>query len=253
MNIFNEYADFYDFLYEDKDYSAESTYIKNLIQKNTTNAKTILDVGCGTGIHSTCLAKEGFTVCGVDLSKQMLKYAEERKSYFESDVQARLDFIEGDARKLKLDKRFDAVVSLFHVMSYQTSNMDVTDVLNTVKSHLNTDGIFIFDFWYGPGVLTEPPQYREKMINKNSVQCKRIAKPILKSDQNQVEISYTLKNDDNNSAIKETHNMRYFFKPEIELFLKITGFELCGFYEWMTLKTVNLNTWNAVVIAKLNS
>jgi methylase of polypeptide subunit release factors len=41
-------------------------------------AKRILDLGCGTGRHVIALAKKGFEVYGVDISKKALNLAKER-------------------------------------------------------------------------------------------------------------------------------------------------------------------------------
>src|SRR5262245_62204178 len=56
----------------------------------------ILDVGCGTGRVAVALAEEGFEVVGVDLSKPMLRQAEDRRSELPSEVAARLTFRQGD-------------------------------------------------------------------------------------------------------------------------------------------------------------
>jgi len=50
--VFNAYAAYYDLLYKEKNYAEEAEYIHGLIQKNTPGAKTILELGCGTGQHA---------------------------------------------------------------------------------------------------------------------------------------------------------------------------------------------------------
>ena len=46
------YSKYYDLLYEDKNYFDEVEYIDFLIKKNCQSAKTLLDMGCGTGKHA---------------------------------------------------------------------------------------------------------------------------------------------------------------------------------------------------------
>jgi len=73
MNQFgNLYSQYYDLLYQDKDYIAEVDYIENLIKSHSREVKTILDLGCGTGKHDELLCDKGYTVHGVDISKEML-------------------------------------------------------------------------------------------------------------------------------------------------------------------------------------
>ena len=43
-------------------------------------------------------------------------------------------------------KKYDVVISLFHVMSYQNNNEKILKAFSTAKKHLKANGIFIFDF-----------------------------------------------------------------------------------------------------------
>ena len=45
------------------------------------------------------------------------------------------------------------MISLFHVMSYQTDNNDILSAFQSARNALNIGGIFIFDVWYGPGCV----------------------------------------------------------------------------------------------------
>src|SRR5574344_624121 len=115
MSNFENYSKYYDLLYQDKDYSAESNYIDGLIKKYNLNAKTLFELGCGTGKHAKLLAQKGYKTFGIDLSESMLKQAKTLG----------VDCEFGDVRNFRCDKKFDAVLSLFHVVSYQTSDEDV--------------------------------------------------------------------------------------------------------------------------------
>lgn len=59
MKVFDNYADFYDLFYEDKDYNAEVNFIIDLAKINTNSQiKSVLDIGCGTGGHLIPFAKK---------------------------------------------------------------------------------------------------------------------------------------------------------------------------------------------------
>ncbi len=75
MNTFGDYSKYYNLLYKDKEYSKEVDYVSNLIKKYSPEAKTILDLGCGTGRHDELFIKHGFSVWGVDISEKMLEEA----------------------------------------------------------------------------------------------------------------------------------------------------------------------------------
>jgi len=162
MKVFDNYAHYYDLLYRDKDYRGETDYICGLLEKFAPGAKSILDLGCGTGRHAVSLAERGFDVFGVDLSNKMIAKAGERKTQLSSHISQKVNFEVADIRKLNIGKNFDVIVSLFHVLSYQTTDEDLQAVFEVVAEHLEPEGIFIFDFWYGPAVLAEKPEVREK-------------------------------------------------------------------------------------------
>jgi ubiquinone/menaquinone biosynthesis C-methylase UbiE len=62
--VFADYARYYDLLYRDKDYAAEAEYVAGLIRKFHPAARSILELGSGTGIHASLPAEKGFTVHG---------------------------------------------------------------------------------------------------------------------------------------------------------------------------------------------
>jgi SAM-dependent methyltransferase len=250
MSVFNEYARYYDLLYRDKDYTAETDYVHNLIQAQSPGAKTILNLGCGSGRHDRCLTDRGYVVTGVDLSEEMLVAARN----VAGDNPA-LEYVNGDVRSVRLDKTYDVVASLFHVMSYQVTNDDLMASFNTARAHLNSGGIFIFDCWYGPGVLTDRPTVRIKDLEDDTIRVTRIAQPVFHSNENVVDVNYRVflrnKASDDVREICETHRMRYLFLPELEYFLKQANFELLFYYPAFSLKQLSENDWNAALIARV--
>ena len=49
--VFEKYAQYYDLLYQDKDYRAETDYILSLIKKYQPETSQSLEFGAGSGIH----------------------------------------------------------------------------------------------------------------------------------------------------------------------------------------------------------
>ncbi len=252
MSIFKKYSSYYDLLYGSKDYQGEAEYIHQLIQSVAPNAKTILDLGCGTGKHDFCLAELGYQVDGVDFSTSMIEIAEQNLQAQFQKQKENLSFSVGDVRSFQNDKKYDVVVSLFHVMSYQTSNADLQAAFETAKSHLKDGGIFIFDFWYGPGVLTDPPVVRVKRLEDPQIHITRIAEPVLHPNDNCVDVNYNIFIKDKGTGaveeLKETHKMRYLFLAELHLFAQ--EMECLKQLHWLTLEKPGIDTWNACTIYK---
>src|SRR3972149_442231 len=88
MSVFKkQYAEFYDYLYQDKDYERECDFIEAAFNKYGCRVKTILDLGCGTGGHALILSRRGYHVVGVDRSREMIGIAK-RKVKAEAEVYA---------------------------------------------------------------------------------------------------------------------------------------------------------------------
>ena len=77
--VFNYYAVYYDLLYKEKDYKAETEYVGRLLEEKGFTTGSILELGCGTGKHAEQFAKIGYSVHGIDLSSEMIKKANKRK------------------------------------------------------------------------------------------------------------------------------------------------------------------------------
>lgn len=253
MSVFNYYSEYYDLLYKDKDYEGEVSYIHSLIQEYTSDTKTIVDFGCGTGNHDFLLDTKGYEITGVDLSQTMIDCANEKKNQRRN---SNVSFIQGDFRDVRLNKKYDIVLSLFHVMSYQTSNEDLEKAFLTAYEHLETGGVFIFDFWYGPGVLSDPPSVRVKRLENEKITVTRISEPVMQPNYNIVDVCFEVQIKDKQQhhkpieVLHEVHPMRYLFLPELLFFMRETGFEYIASKKWMSNNEPELNSWYAVIICR---
>ena len=254
MSVFGNYARYYDLLYRDKDYVGESQFIDRLIQTHTPAARDLLELGCGTGYHAILLAQSGYQIHGVDLSREMLQQAELRRSQLPIELAAKLQFQQGDLRTLRLERVFDVVISLFHVISYQTTNEDLQAAFATVKAHLKPGGIFIFDLWYGPAVLTDRPTVRIKRLEDEAICVTRIAEPVIHLNENLVDVNYQVlirdKTDHTVAELSESHRLRYLFKPELDLLLERSGFQIVDCREWMSDREIGSDTWGVYAIGR---
>jgi SAM-dependent methyltransferase len=244
MAVFGAYSKYYDLLYRDKDYASEARYIDELITRHRPGAKTLLDLGCGTGRHAALLAERGYTLSGVDLSEEMLTLARA--------ANPNASFSQGDVRSVRLGRSFDVVLSLFHVMSYQTTNADLRAAFATVREHLAPGGLFVFDCWYGPAVLSDRPQVRIKRLEDAAIAVTRLAEPVMHPNDDLVDVNYQVfvrdKQTGSVEELRETHKMRYLFAPEVKLLLEDAGLRLTQLSEFMSEREPGFDTWNAVFI-----
>lgn len=148
MSDYSQAADFYDLLYESqKDYAREAELIARLIRDRVPEAKSILDVGCGTGAHALRLHERGFAVDGVDIEPKFVEIASEKCPDGRFSV--------GDMRSLDLNRTYDAVVCLFSAIGYaRTLDGLVTSVV-AMSRHVAPGGVLVIDPWFEPGELTD--------------------------------------------------------------------------------------------------
>lgn len=256
-DIFSAYAHYYDLLYKDKDYIEEAKYVVNLLLQYHPSARTILELGCGTGKHSLEFVRTGYSVHGIDLSNEMIERAQKLRTSLSENQRAHLIYEQRDLRTLRLSQKFDVVIALFHVFSYQVTNQDLHAAFFTAHTHLNQGGLLIFDCWYGPGVLTDLPTLRVKQLEDEYLKVIRIAKPEIHQSINVVDVNYKLllidKMAKKTEEITETHSMRYLFQPEVKELLNSTCFELISCLEWLSFEPAKISSWNTVFVAKSKS
>ena len=244
---FNLYSYYYDLLYKDKDYLEETIYIKNLLNLHGFSKGDILEFGSGTGKHGILLSNFGYSVHGIEISEQMLAIANaQNKKGFTCQ--------KGDISLTQINKTFDVVVALFHVMSYQTTNKKLNMVFANASKHLKSGGLFIFDFWYSPAIYNQKPTVRIKLMSDDKIQIFRISEPKVYHNENKVDVNYTFFVEDlktkNIKTFKELHPMRHFSLPELDFILNIHGFERLQTEELLTKKPASDNTWGVCMVLR---
>jgi len=176
----------------------------------------------------------------------MIEKANKKKNFVVSDLSP-VSFYCSDIRQLNLERTFDVVISLFHVVSYQVSNSDLRNVFSTISSHLKKGGMFLFDCWYGPAVLSDRPTVRIKRLENDTTEITRIAEPTMHENENLVDVHYHVIVRDKKSGIvneiKETHKMRYLFKPELLEYMSAAGLTLSCNKEWLSDREPGFQTW----------
>lgn len=250
MEVFNNYAQYYNLFYQDKDYGAEAQQVSWILKKYGCDVHSIINFGCGTGKHDIELVKLGYQCSGIDVSESMINIARQNVKLENMDISLSV----ADIRKYETLEFFDAVISLFHVISYQNTNQDVLSTFKSARRSLKQNGIFLFDVRYGPGVMTDKPATRVKKLEYGDKRLIRISDPIMYDKKNIVDVCYDIFIIDNIlneiQTIQETHSMRYFFRPEMEFYLRESGFELIDNIDCKTLGETDYNSWTSYFIAR---
>ncbi|MCP9773167.1 class I SAM-dependent methyltransferase [Synechococcus sp. Tobar12-5m-g] len=173
---------YYDLLYQQKDSAAEVNYVDQLLRRHGIPGTSLLEFGSGTGRHGCLLAERGYRVHGIERSDAMVQAAQQAPGF---------TCQQGDITTTRLSQPVDAVISLFHVLSYQTSNAAVQATFANAAHHLPRGGLFLFDVWYSPAVAAQQPEVRIKRISTPDLAITRIAEPTIHPNDNRVDVHYT--------------------------------------------------------------
>lgn len=132
----------YDLFYREKDYEAEAGAVVALVEQYSPGARSLLDVGCGTGAHLAHLSRRYGQVAGVDASAAML---DEARDSFPA-----IRFHEGDMRTFHLGERFDVVTCLFSAVGYMTTAPDLDAAVANMAAHVAPGGVLLVEGWITP-------------------------------------------------------------------------------------------------------
>lgn len=235
--MFGDYAKYYNLLYQDKNYAEETDFVLGLLTHGNRVLHSLLDLGCGTGRHALELARKGLTVEGVDISETMLDMGRRMLSAVRPSPADLPVLHEGDVRTIRLGKTFDAVTSLFHVMSYQNRDEDARALLVTAREHLEPDGLFLFDFWHAPCVFKIHPEHRIKVMENEEIHVRREATPVPDLEHDIITVHYdmtlTHKEGGDVFTFSEDHPMRCWYPEELHDLARGTGFAVLAEGGWL--------------------
>jgi SAM-dependent methyltransferase len=128
------FARFYDRIMGDR--STEIGRIRRYISTHRPEARSLLELGCGTGALLSGLVAD-LLVTGVDRSPEML--AEAARTV----PGARL--IQADMTAFTLNSRFDVVMCMFDTLNHVTTVDGWLRLFRCAYEHLSDGGLFIFD------------------------------------------------------------------------------------------------------------
>ncbi|HEX8429583.1 class I SAM-dependent methyltransferase [Hymenobacter sp.] len=139
--MFTKTAEYYDALYHFKDYKEACSALYDLIQRHAPQAKSLLDVACGTGKHLEYLQHQ-YACAGLDLNPELLAVAHKRCP--------NVALHQGDMTDFRLPHTFDVVVCLFSSIGYVQTVENLRKTVACFAQHLNPGGLLVIEPWITP-------------------------------------------------------------------------------------------------------
>ena len=122
---------------------------QRLVKKYHPQAKTVLELACGTGSVLQAFEKE-YDVSGLVLSAKMLAVTKRKIPSGH--------FLQQDMTSFKLDQKFDVILCVFDSINHLLKFSEWKKVFKKAHQHLNPNGVFIFDM--------NPEAKLQKLINE---------------------------------------------------------------------------------------
>ena len=222
-NLYTKYADLYNKMYQSFiDYDEEYRFYKKLLDKH--EARSILEIGCGTGQLARRFLADGYAYTGIDISNTMLEYARKELPAFH--------FHQMDMRDISLPSTFDAVIITARSISYILTNKGVMDTFQSIKNVLQMGGVLIFDFIEAKSFI---PSIKEKEIISHEVVVDSVRYKRESTFEKHIDTSWnwiwksTFFKEERGGYQQigsDEAELRTFTADEMEIFLTLAGFKI---------------------------
>ena len=142
MEAYTGFAGVYDIFMDNVPYEEWAGYLWEILRKYGIEDGLLLELGCGTGSMTECMAGYGYDMIGVDYSIEMLELAWKKKEKSGHDIL----YLNQDMREFELYGTVRAVISVCDSVNYILEDGGLTEVFRLVNNYLDPGGIFLFDF-----------------------------------------------------------------------------------------------------------
>ena len=135
LKLYGKLAEWWPIFSTPEEYRQEAAFFERVLNESCEPApRTVLELGSGGGNNASHL-KGRFAMTLVDLSPQMLAVSRA--------LNPECEHLEGDIRKLRLDRTFDAVF-VHDAICHMTTRADLRAVMETAFEHCRPGGVALF-------------------------------------------------------------------------------------------------------------
>lgn len=194
----------------------------------------VLELGCGTGRILLPIARAGWSVVGVDSSREMLERCRAKLATEAAAVQSRVTLQQLDIHDFNLAAGFALIIAPFRVVQHLTTVDDQLRFLAAVGRHLAPGGRFAFDVFNprfdlmtrADGVEVEDTPEQRLPDGRTFSRGWRIARVRWVDQVNEAELIYYV---DGKRYVQAFH-MRWYLPAELRHLLVRAGFRVREMY-----------------------
>lgn len=218
----------------------------------------LLELACGSGRLLVPLARDGYTLTGVDTSEEMLALARERLQ--QEALLSRVTLVQQDITSLQLSPSsqkyrlaFIALGSFGHI----TTRKAQQQALHAIRAHLATRGTLIID------ISNADARYMENMNNQvlhqgswqqeDGAWLSHFVSPASSTKQHLLELTHFYDRHSQGGMVNRTVTTTYLYlfeRSEMELLLETAGFTVKDIYGNYDLGPYTLDSDRMIFIAE---
>jgi len=230
MNFWqNKKEDIYIALYDDLSASLntkeEIAFLKTIFNKR----QKIIELGCGTGRTLIPLAKSGYKISGLDISKNMVNRAKEKLQ--KENLQTKI-YIK-DLTNFSLPEKFDGAILSQRTLNFIADEQKQRKALENVKKILKKGAILVINL-----MPARPDDFAQtqKTLKKTETFKNSVTGNTVEFYENWIpdpmKQTWTFTNEfrEKNKKAGTTMKMRVIFETEMKNLLELCGFKVINTY-----------------------
>ncbi len=216
--MFTKSAAYYDLIYANKDYAAESSVIHELLNSHRHRVgNSLLDVACGTGKHLVQL-KHYYLVEGIDLDEGgVLSIARRRLP----DV----PFHVGDMVDFDLGRTYDMITCLFSSIGYARTLARMKAAIANMGRHLAVGGVMIVEPWFAPGEFKHG-MATARFVDEPDIKIARMNVGAVEGSISVLDFHYMVATASGIATFNERHELGLFSKDQYLAAFAAAGLEV---------------------------
>lgn len=224
----------YDFVMSHVDYHFWADYIYDILQRHQSDARSVLELGCGTGSLAMVLQPQGgYRYLATDISDAMLNVARQKAAEENADV--RFDL--ADFTDFNVDQPVDVILLLYDGLNYLLEKGDIRLLLNCVFDALAPGGVFVVDQSTPSNSINNEPYFE----HSDSVgPFSYVRRSLYDSESRLHRTTLELRVDDEEFC--EEHLQRAYETGEIEGLVLEAGFAIEAAYDSFSTEPINADT-----------
>ena len=239
VEAYTRLAGVYDEIVADPCHGRLASFFDELWSADPAGVRSVLDLGCGSGLLAAELVARGYRVVGVDASDAMLAVARER-------LGAGADLRRMTLPDVALEGVFDAAVCTLDGFNYLSPD-ELRRTMAAVASRLRPGGWLVFDLH--TDAMMDFTRYNGEVAGRSGSSDFVLAS-VVDTDTRTCETTITVTRPGEGESFREQHRQYFHRDADVRASLRETGFAVISVRDDYTRRPADAATLCATWVAR---